>query len=395
MESNPTLKIFLVAGEHSGDQLGASLMRGLKTQHPNIEFYGIGGPAMQEQGLSSLFPMDDLAVMGLSEILPRLPLLIKRINQTVSSAEHIKPDCVVTIDAPDFCFRVAKKLKKRASVRSIPIVHYVAPSVWAWRPGRARKVAQFLDHLLALLPFEPPYFEKEGLKCSFIGHPILESNLDQGDAQAFKTRYTISDDKRLLCLLPGSRRSEIERLLPVFCDTFELLKKRIPTLHLIIPTVSTTHATVERMLNSRTISATIIQNKDEKADALKACEVALAASGTVSLELAFAKVPAVIAYRVSGLTALIAKFVLKNKYFSLINLILNRLVTPENIQENCRPEVLARDVEQLFIDSGARQQQLSSYEEALIKLGKGNVNPSKDGARRVLETIHQFAKAKE
>ncbi len=376
--------IFLIAGEHSGDLLGASLMQGLLALDPDIRFAGVGGPAMQALGFKSQFAMDDLSVMGLVEVLPRLPLLIRRINQTVSDIKSMRPDCVVSIDAPDFCFRVAKKLRGQG----IPLVHYVAPSVWAWRPGRAKKIAGFLDHLLALLPFEPPYFEAVGLKCSFVGHPVLESDLDQGDPEAFRTRHKIPADARLLCMLPGSRRGEIERLFPVFCETVILLKVLFPNLHVVIPTVSTTCDLVKTMVGKNGLSGvTVLGDGAEKADAFSACEVALAASGTVALELAFAGVPAVISYKLSPLTAFIARLLLKISYYSLINLTLDRLVTPEHMQVECRTENLVPDLSKLFTDQAARQCQLDGYEEALVKLGKGSVSPGETGAKRILETI--------
>jgi lipid-A-disaccharide synthase len=380
------ITVYLIAGEFSGDQLGASLMKGFKLILPKVSFIGVGGPAMQKEGLTSLFPMEDLAVMGLAEVFPRIPLLLRRIKQTINNVIETGPDCLVTIDAPDFCFRVSRKLKGKG----IPLIHYVAPSVWAWRPGRARKIAGFLDHLLALLPFEPPYFEKEGLKCSFIGHPILESDLDQGNAATFRSDHNIDQDTQLLCLLPGSRKSEIEQLLPVFCDAYLILKNRIKNLHMVIPTVSTTHDLALNMLQTRGITATVIPPGHDKADAYKACHVALAASGTVSLELAFAKVPAVIAYKVSVVTAFVAKIALRNTYYSLINLILDRMACPENMQENCTPEILANDVEALFTNEQSRLNQLESYEEALLKLGRGQVRPGKMAAQRVLETIADF-----
>jgi len=174
--------VFLVAGEHSGDALGASVMGALSANlKGRVKFAGVGGPDMQRAGLDTLFPMDDLAVMGVFEVLPRLPLLLKRINETANAVERLKPDVLLTIDAPDFCFRVIKKLKARGV--KVPVVHFVAPSVWAWRPGRAKKVAGFLDHLLCLLPFEPPYFEREGLKATFVGHPVVSSDIGNGDGQ--------------------------------------------------------------------------------------------------------------------------------------------------------------------------------------------------------------------
>ncbi len=215
--------IFLIAGEPSGDKLGADLMASLK-KNQNVRFMGIGGEAMKAEGLDSLFPMEELSLMGIFSILRDLPNLLRRLRYTVKTIQEMRPDMVITIDSPDFSFRVMKRLHKLPSRPKL--VHYVAPTVWAWRPGRARKIAQFLDHLLCLYPFEPPLFEKHGLKSTFVGHPIARA-----------TFKTCKRDPNLLCVLPGSRRSEIKMLLPIFRETITLVKKEVPALKIIIPTL--------------------------------------------------------------------------------------------------------------------------------------------------------------
>ncbi|MBU6475282.1 MAG: lipid-A-disaccharide synthase, partial [Alphaproteobacteria bacterium] len=230
------LRIFLIAGEASGDFLGASLMRALRAKCPEgVEFAGIGGNLMREAGLESLFPMEELSVMGLAEVLPRLFKILRRIKQTATAIAQSKPDAVVTIDSPDFCFRVVKKVKAKDA--ATPCIHYVAPSVWAWRPGRAKKVARFLDHILTLLPFEPPYFEAHDLAATFVGHPIVEKLSSRGDGDRFRKKYDIDAAQKILCLLPGSRMSELSRLLERFTKATDIVLRDRPDLLVVVPTL--------------------------------------------------------------------------------------------------------------------------------------------------------------
>ncbi|MCK4945246.1 MAG: lipid-A-disaccharide synthase, partial [Alphaproteobacteria bacterium] len=231
---NRPLRIFLIAGEASGDFLGAGLMRSLKEEHPDTEFFGVGGNLMTEAGLTSSFPMKEISIMGIAEVLPKLIHILARIRQMSSEILKTKPDVVVTIDSPDFCFRVVKKVKSKT--KSIPCVHYVAPSVWAWRPRRAKKVSQFLDHILTLLPFEPPYFEKHGLESTFVGHPVVERLSRRGNGEIFLQKHGIRGTQPILCLLPGSRMSEISRLLKKFCETATIVLQRRPDTVIVVPT---------------------------------------------------------------------------------------------------------------------------------------------------------------
>ncbi len=369
--SGPPL-IYLIAGEPSGDALGARLMAGLKElSGGQVRFAGVGGPLMEAQGLASLFPMNELTVMGLAEVLPRIPNLLSRIRQTAADAARRAPAAVVTIDAPDFSFRVAKQLR----LTGIPLIHYVAPTVWAWRPGRARKIATFLDHLLALLPFEPPYFEAVGLPCDFVGHPVVESDLDKGDGEAFRARHGLARGAPVLCVLPGSRGSETDRLLPVFAETLSRLAPGHPGLSAVVPTVETVADHVEAAVQDWPVPVRVIRDRAEKAGAFAASDAALAASGTVSLELAMAGVPTVIAYKVNPLSAWIGKRLIRVRFVNLVNIVLDREATPERLQEACVPETLAADVAGLLDDENARLAQREAAAEALAAMGRGGPSP--------------------
>ncbi len=380
------LRFFLVAGEPSGDALGARLMAGLKERcGGDVQFEGVGGPLMAKEGLASLFPMTDLSVMGLAEVLPRLPLLMRRLSRTVREIKSSRPDAVVTIDSPDFCFRVAKALKGRG----IPLIHYVAPSVWAWRPGRARKIAGFLDHLLALLPFEPPYFERVGLSCSFVGHPVIESGADGGDGKAFRVRHGIAEDAPLLCILPGSREGEINRLAAVFGETLRMLTRQRPSLRCVVPTLPSSRESVSAVVRDWPGSVLVIDGERDKYDAFAAADVALAASGTVTLELALAGTPTVVAYRLNSLTAWLAKRLVRVRFASLVNIVLDRAVVPEFLQENCRADLLAKELAHLLEDATARAEQKNGALLALAELGKGGPSPSLRAADAVLGAIER------
>ncbi|WP_316976357.1 lipid-A-disaccharide synthase [Shumkonia mesophila] len=376
--------VFLVAGEPSGDALGARLMAALKARTGGaVRFAGVGGEGMADQGLDSLFPMAELSVMGVAEVLPRLPRILRRLAETARAARRLRPAAVVTIDAPDFCFRLAKRLRGAG----IPLIHYVAPSVWAWRPGRARKIAGFLDHLLALLPFEPPYFEREGLACTFVGHPVVESGADLGDGRRFRERHGIAAGAPLVCVLPGSRRSETARLLPVFAQAVAGLRANRPDLRAVVPVIGAVADEVARAAAGWPVPATVVHGRADKIDAFAAADVALAASGTVALELAMAETPAVIAYRVNPLTAWLARRLVRVPYANLVNLVLDRPAVPELIQEDCRPERLTAALDALFVDEAARRAQVEAGREALTRLGRGGPSPGERAAAVVLDVI--------
>lgn len=380
--------VYLVAGEPSGDQLGARLMAALRAETGGrIRFAGVGGEEMAAQGLTSLFPLGDVAVMGLLEVLPKAPLVLRRIRETVADIDRKQPAVVVTIDSWGLSGRIAGRLKAAGS--RVPRVHYVAPMVWAWRPGRARVVARRVDHLLCLLPHEPPYFEAVGLSATHVGHAVIESGADLGDGAEFRRRHRIDPAAPLLCLLPGSRGSETSRLLPVFDETRRLLGRRHPGLRVVIPTVDTVAAQVERAATR--MDATVVRGAAEKYAAFAAADVALAASGTVALELALAGVPTVITYKVSAPTAWVARRMLRLRYVSLVNILLDRPAVPELLQDRCRPELLAEAVSALLTDEGARAAQREAGREALRRLGQGAPGPSVRAARAVLELVARSA----
>ena len=379
--------IYLIAGEPSGDMLGARLMAALKSETDNkIHFTGVGGPEMQAEGLDSLFPMNELAIMGIAEVVPRLPSLIHRIRQTADDIKSTRPDALVTIDSPDFSFRVAK----RVTGQDIPLIHYVAPTVWAWRAGRAAKIAKFLDHLLVLLPFEPPYFEKEGLSSSFVGHPVVEGPAMRADGNAFRERHGISPSETVILALPGSRRGEVTRHLPVFEQTLDQVRAEIGEFRLIALTTSTVADLVKSETSHWSLPPVLINDPTQKYDAMASANVALAASGTVALELAATGTPAVIAYKVNALTAWLAKRLIKVRFANLINLILGREAIPEHIQENCKPDILAPELLEILGTPEIADQQQQAYKSALTALtGDGEGGPARLAARAVLKAMRQ------
>jgi len=387
MRSPPHIMLF--AGEPSGDLLGAALMRALKQQRPGITFSGIGGPQMEGEGMTSLVPMADLAIMGLVEILPRLRVLRRHMDAAVAAALAQQPDALVTIDSPGFNLRLAKRLAST----SFPIIHFVAPSVWAWKPKRAARMAPHFDHLLALLPFEPPYFTAVGLPCTFVGHPVVEREL-RGDGASFRQRHGINAASPLLVVLPGSRRSEVGRLLPVFGETMRLLTARHPDLTVAVPTLPHIEVDVQAAVATWPVPVVVTTGEGEKADAFAAARAALAASGTVSLELARAGVPMVIGYRFNAFTTWMVKRLVKVKWVSLVNLILNREAIPERILGNCTPEKLAAETEHLLDDGVARSRQLEHAQAAIESLRPAGMSPSQRAAEVVLQVAVQGRRAR-
>lgn len=376
---NP-VKIMLVAGEASGDQLGGRLMAAIKRQNPAATFIGVGGPRMIGEGMQSLFSMNEMSVMGLAEIIPHIPRLLRRIRETADFALLERPDIVVTIDAPDFSFRVGKRLANRG----IPLVHYVAPSVWAWRPGRARKIAKFLDHLLALLPFEPPYFEKEGLATTFIGHSAVEER-HGGDAQRFRSTHGLDEHQKVIAILPGSRHSEVGRLLPVFREVVTRIHRDHPDYAFVVPTVSKVEDVVRQAVLEWPGKGIVVSTDQERRDAFSSAHAALAASGTVSLELGIVGVPHIIGYRVSPTSAWIARRLLKVDTVTIINLVLGRKLVPEYLQEDCTPDRLYAAMTALIMEGPDRTTQQAGFDEATTLLGFGQEPPSDKAASVVLQ----------
>lgn len=383
------LRLMLIAGEPSGDVLGAELLQALAQRAGRpIEAYGVGGAEMARAGHESLFDMAELSVMGIAEVLPRLPVLQMRIAECVALGLRTRPDALITIDSPDFSFRVARQLRKYAP--EIPIVHYVAPQIWAWRRGRARKIARHVDLVLALLPFEPPLFTGAGLACSFVGHPVVTRVPEADAGAAFRARHAIPADAPLLGVLPGSRGGEVSRLLAPFGDALRLLSRDAPDLHLFCATLPQVAAQVRAAAAGWPGRVIISEDASEKLAGFAACDAALAASGTVSLELAACATPHLVAYKVSPLTAMIARRMLQIPHVNLINLILNESLIPELLQQDCTPENLARELRLLMLpprpSSAARMQQ-AGMRRALTQLGLGQTPPSARAAKEVLALL--------
>lgn len=375
--------IYLIAGEPSGDLIGARLMAALKQAAPAVRFAGIGGARMAEQGLSSRVPIAELAVMGLAEVLPHARRILRQVRATVADIEARRPAIVVTIDSSGFTWRVARRLREAGN--KVKLVHIVAPMVWAWRAHRAEEIARWYDRLLVLLPFEPPYFEKLGLATSFIGHPVVEGGAGSGDGAAFRAAHGIAPDAPLLTVLPGSRRGEVARLLPPFVAAVGLLRRDYPALRIVVPILPHVAAAVRAA--AWPVSPVVVESEAEKFAAFAASNAALAASGTVALELAMAHLPAVIAYRINPLTHFVARRMVKVRYANLVNLLLDRPAVPELIQADCTPDKLAASVSGLLGDEAARAAQIAADDAALALLGRGREPPSRRAAQEILAML--------
>lgn len=374
-----TKHIYLIAGEASGDFLGAQLMKAFKAQNADIQFSGIGGDLMQAEGLQSLFPMNDLSVMGVAEVLPKLRLLLKRIKQTTEDIIQKQPDVVITIDAPDFCHRVIKRVKKRGCVSS-KFIHYVAPTVWAWRPKRAAKIAKFLDGLICLFNFEPPYFEKEGLNAISAGHPMMESGLQEARPL---TIGAASSQK--LGVFFGSRQGEIKRISSVILEAVENIVQHNPDIELIVPTLPHLEQQIETLLKDIKAPVHIMTDHAQKWSVFKACNAAIAVSGTVGLELAACDVPHVIAYKMNKLTAIIARRLIKTPYAHLANIIMGKEVVPEFIQDECLPDDISNEILFLLESPSSANAQRKDFEVVRQKIGGGVKTPSEAAADFVLK----------
>ncbi|MDE1906909.1 MAG: lipid-A-disaccharide synthase, partial [Rhodospirillales bacterium] len=332
--------IFIVAGEASGDVLGFRLMQALRAQNQNLRFSGIGGARMEEAGLTSLFPMQELALMGLAEILPKVLHLKKRLAQTIEAIRNQKPDILVTIDSPGFTLRVLKAIGPGGPKR----VHYVAPQVWAWRQERVKHFPGLWDELLCLLPFEPEFFAPHGLHPVFTGHPVLESGADKGNAARFFNLHGLSPNAVPLVLMPGSRVTETKRLLPVFKQTLALLHPEIPGLAPVVAAASGIADAVAAHTADWPVKPIIVRDVSARYDAFAAAKAALTKSGTSTLELAMAGVPMAVTYRVNPLSAAIGRRLIKVPHVAMINLLAGRALVPELLQEDCRADLLAQTV---------------------------------------------------
>jgi lipid-A-disaccharide synthase len=374
--------IFLVAGEESGDRLGAALMRALRAQAGSaIRFRGVGGEEMAAEGMASLFPINDLAIVGITAIPARLSIILGRIRETARAVQAEPPDVLVIIDSPDFTHRVARRVRRLDP--TIPIVDYVSPSVWAWRPGRARAMRRYIDHVLALLPFEPEIHARlGGPPCSYVGHPLVEQVKElRPNADEARRR---SAEPPVLLVLPGSRRGEIKRLLEPFRQTVERLAKRIWPLDIVIPTTPRLADIVTRETAGWPLRPRIVVTRQERHAAFRIARAALAKSGTVTLELAIAGVPMVAAYRVSGLEAMIARRVIRVPSVILANLVLGENVVPEFLQQDCIPEKLVDALAPLLSDTPQRQRQIEAFARVDDIMQIGKVAPARRAAEIVL-----------
>ncbi len=386
-------QFFLIAGEPSGDALGAALMDGLISEC-NANFVGVGGPMMSARGLSSIFPMDELTVMGIAEVLPKLFHLLRRVRETADAVLASDADALITIDSPDFCLRVAKAVK---SVRpDFPVIHYVAPSVWAWRPERAAKMARYVDHVLALLPFEPPYMREAGMSCDFVGHPVVAlPQPSADDVQTFREEFNISTRQKLLVVLPGSRSGEVTRLSPIFREVADRLCDHIPNLAVVVPAVRTQIGALERAFEGA--NYTIIDPRDfsdaeadmYKRSAFVAADVALAASGTVSLELAAAETPMVVGYKMNWLTSQIIKRKVKLDTVTLVNLVTDTLTVPEFLLDACTADNIYPEVHRLLTDPNAEDEQLAAEAKTMEMLGQGDAPPGLRAAKSILAFLNR------
>ncbi len=377
----------MVAGEASGDALGARLITALKQRHIGpLAFSGVGGAQMAAVGMDSLYPISDLSVMGLAEVLPRLRLLLQRLAETSDHVRAVQPAALITIDAPGFSLRLAKRL----AGEGIPLIHYVAPQVWAWRPSRARHWAARIDHLLALLPFEPEFFREFDVHCEFVGHPVIEGLEEMpGNGAAFRRVYGVNAGVPLLALLPGSRVGEASSLLPIFAQAAAKLHKERPELHVVMPTVEQVVSTVTDAVKTWPMPVHVVQGPSLRADAFAAADAALAASGTVSLELALRGVPSVVAYRANPITAALVRRMLLLPYVALPNILAGELVMPEFLQENCQPARIADALSELLDNTERRSEQRQKFSNISEMLGGGGVAPSLRAAEAILRLLEE------
>ena len=376
-------RVFIIAGEASGDVLGGRLMAALRAQHPNLTFSGVGGARMEEAGLVSQFPMQELAVMGLAEILPRILRLRRRLNETVAAIKASQPDVVVTIDSPGFCLRVLKALAGTGIKR----VHYVAPQVWAWRQERVKHFPGLWEELLCLLPFEPEFFASHGLHPVFTGHPVLESGAGSGDAARFCAAHGLAPEDVPVVLMPGSRVTETTRLLPVFRQTMALLSARIPHLRPVLAAAPVIADVVEARTRDWPVRPIIVRGVAARYDAFAAARAALTKSGTSTLELAMAGVPMAVTYRVNPVSAAIGRRLIKVKHVAMINLLAGHALVPELLQENCTPEKLSATLQTLLTDADAAGQQRRGFATALASLAAPGGKPSTAAATAVLRLL--------
>lgn len=380
-------KIFLVATEESGDRLGANLMKVLRQRLGDaVQFDGVGGRAMAREGLSSLFPIEELSIVGLAAVVKQLPKILRLIRQTAEAVAECSPDILVIIDSPDFTHRVARRV--RARIPSMPIVDYVSPTVWAWRPGRARAMRRYIDHVLGLLPFEPEAYRRlKGPPCSYVGHPLVE--------QVGVLRPGIEEQRRrdqappVLLVLPGSRRSEVRHHLPVFGEALGRLREQGMPFELILPTMPHLREAIVEGTKNWPVQPKVIVGEDEKRAAFRIAHAALVKSGTATLELALAGVPMVAAYKGGNVEAWVLRRAIRVSSVILANLVIGENVVPEFLQEECTPDKLAPALHDILVDSPLRQRQIEAFGRLDTIMSTGNQPPSVRAADIVLATLRR------
>lgn len=384
--------ICIIAGEPSGDALAARLMRSIRALNAleTVNFCGVGGENMQKEGLQSLFDISDLSIMGLAEVIPSIPRVLRRIRETAEFIAEKKPDIVITVDSWSFSARVHKRLKKICP--DIPRIHYVAPQVWAWKAGRAKTMHDYIDRLLTLFPNEPGYFLPYELQADCVGHSAIENPYLDASPDLFYEKHNIPKEKKIVLLLPGSRHNEVKRLLPVFLRAAALLDKKFDNLLFVLPTVKTVEKEVQNLLTMYgRKDVMVVHEAEDRSLAARAALTAMAASGTVSLELALMKLPHIVAYKVPLLTEIIAHLFVHVRFISLPNLILQSPLIPELIQEDCNPEYIASLLaEYLEGRDSANHLSFQSRAEKLRRLmGLGEVKPSIKAAEIIMEEIRK------
>lgn len=388
MPKSDALSVFLVAGEHSGDQLAGKLIPAIRAAAGGpVTFSGVGGEAMAAEGCPSLFPLADIAVMGPAEIVPRLATIVRRVYQTVNAAVAAEPDVLVILDSPEFTHPVAKRVRRR--LPSVPIVDYVSPSVWAWRPGRARKMQRYVDHVLAILPFEPAAHRRlGGPPCSYVGHPLIERLqwIESLDPQELARALGLTGERPVLAVLPGSRPNEVRRLMEPFGQALRLLQERFGPFDVVLPAVDSVRPLIEAGLADWPLQPHLVQGETRKFQAFRLARAALAASGTVTLELALSGTPMVVAYKVEFLASRL-RWLVKVPSIVLPNLILEENVFPEFVHEDCAPDALAAALTPLLEGGGTRDRQLEGLKGLADRMTLPRGTPSERAAEIVLASL--------
>lgn len=380
--------IYIIAGEASGDFIGGALMDALTAAKPELHFHGIGGEWMHKHSFQSLFAMQELSMMGFMEVLPHIFRLKARIAETVADILEKQPDMLVTIDSPGFTFRVVKALRKQGFTK--PCIHYVAPTVWAYKPKRAAKTAHLFDALMVLLPFEPPYFEKVGLKTHFVGHPVAWHWREKGDGGTFRAQHHIPADATVIGMMPGSRMGELKRHLPVFEHAVRLLPPQ--PYHIIMPVNESVKDAVYEHVKQWSIPVVLSDNKAEKKDAFAACDIALAKSGTIALETALAGIPTLTTFRANPISIWLIRRMIHIPYVNLLNIMAwfdgKQAPIPELIQEECHPKHLAKAMQSMLEDAEAQKTQRAACQEMFARLGMEDaMSPSEKASQVILQYV--------